>query len=333
MLKNIKAMILEKESELENAELIAEEVTFHHVEDEVLLQENHTVTPVFLESDDDDEDDEEESKELDDSDILDKKINDDEPDDDEDEEDEEPPIEDAPISDEEDGDEEDPETPSLDSEEEPAPPEEDEDLGNAELPDPIGAQTGDPIQNDNDLLSTEIDLGSNTMKDTLPVPPDNASDVVDSDEHHVDAGFGNEPIEDDTDEIELSDKLQDLIDRTNGTSVRIDELKDLLRGSSMMEAISIGDDNIDSDTNNDNKEDEKDTEEKPDEETPPDDNLVTQAVKDKVAELEGPTDEPMSDGNTDAPTSSAATKDAIFKKLSKLTKDIEDAKSQLIDQM
>ena len=330
MLKNIKAMILEKESELENAELIAEEVTFHHVEDEVLLQENHTVTPVFLESDDDDDEDEEESKELDDSDILDKKINDDEPDDEEDDKDEEPPLEDAPIS-----DEEDPETPSLDTEEEPAPPEEDDDddLGNAELPDPIGAQTGDPIQNDNDLLSTEIDLGSNTMKDTLPVPPNNASDVVDSDEHHVDAGFGNEPIEDDTDEIELSDKLRELVDRANGTSVRIDELKDLLRGSSMMEAISIGDENIDSDTNNDNKEDEKNTEEKPDEETPPDDNLVTQAVKDKVAELEVPTDEPMSDGNTDAPTSSAATKDAIFKKLSKLTKDIEDAKSQLIDQM
>lgn len=327
MLKNIKAMILEKESELENADLIAEEVTFHHVEDEVLLQENHTVTPVFLESDDDDDDDEEESKELDDSDILDKKINDDDPDDEEDEEESEPPLEDAPIS-----DEEDPETPSLDTEEEPAPPEEDEDLGNAELPDPIGAQTGEPIQNDNDLLSTEIDLGSNTMKDTLPVPPNNASDVVDSDEHHVDAGFGNEPIEDDADEEELSDKLQDLIDRTNGTSVRIDELKDLLRGSSMMEAISIGDENIDSDTNNDNNE-EKNTEDKPAEETPPDDNLVTQAVKDKVAELEVPTDEPMSDGNTDAPTSSAATKDAIFKKLSKLTKDIEDAKSQLIDQM
>ena len=328
MLKNIKAMILEKESELENAELIAEEVTFHHVEDEVLLQENHSVTPVFLESDDDDDEDEEESKELDDSDILDKKINDDEPDDEEDEEDEEPPLEDAPIS-----DEEDPETPSLDTEEEPAPPEEDEDLGNTELPDPVGAQTGEPIQNDNDLLSTEIDLGSNTMKDTLPVPPNNASDVVDSDEHHVDAGFGNEPIEDDTDEIELSDKLRELVDRANGTSVRIDELKDLLRGSSMMEAISIGDDTIDSDTNNDNKEDEKNTEEKPDGETPPDDNLVTQAVKDKVAELEGPTDEPMSDGNTDAPASSAATKDAIFKKLSKLTKDIEDAKSQLIEQM
>lgn len=329
MLKNIKAMILEKESELENADLIAEEVTFHHVEDEVLLQENHTVTPVFLESDDDDDDDEEESKEMedrDDSDILDKKINDDEPDE-EDEEESEPPLEDAPIS-----DEEDPETPSLDTEEEPAPPEEEGDLGNAELPDPIGAQTGEPIQNDNDLLSTEIDLGSNTMKDTLPVPPNNASDVVDSDEHHVDAGFGNEPIEDDADEEELSDKLQDLIDRTNGTSVRIDELKDLLRGSSMMEAISIGDENIDSDTNNDNKE-EKNTEDKPAEETPPDDNLVTQAVKDKVAELEVPTDEPMSDGNTDAPTSSAATKDAIFKKLSKLTKDIEDAKSQLIDQM
>lgn len=330
MLKNIKAMILEKESELENAELIAEEVTFHHVEDEVLLQENHTVTPVFLESDDEDDEDEEESKEMedrDDSDILDKKINDDDPDEEEDEEENEPPLEDAPIS-----DEEDPETPSLNTEEEPAPPEEDEDLGNAELPDPIGAQTGEPIQNDNDLLSTEIDLGSNTMKDTLPVPPDNASDVVDSDEHHVDAGFGNEPIEDDTDEIELSDKLRELVDRANGTSVRIDELKDLLRGSSMMEAISIGDENIDSDTNNDNK-DEKNTEDKPDEETPPDDNLVTQAVKDKVAELEVPTDEPMSDGNTDAPTSSAATKDAIFKKLSKLTKDIEDAKSQLIDQM
>lgn len=330
MLKNIKAMILEKESELENAELIAEEVTFHHVEDEVLLQENHTVTPVFLESDDEDED-EEESKEMedhDDSDILDKKINDDGPDEEEDEEESEPPLEDAPIS-----DEEDPETPSLDPEEEPAPPEEEDDLGNAELPDPIGAQTGEPIQNDNDLLSTEIDLGSNTMKDTLPVPPNNASDVVDSDEHHVDAGFGNEPIEGDADEEELSDKLQDLIDRTNGTSVRIDELKDLLRGSSMMEAISIGDENIDSDTNNDNKEDEKNTEDKPEEETPPDDNLVTQAVKDKVAELEVPTDEPMSDGNTDAPTSSAATKDAIFKKLSKLTKDIEDAKSQLIEQM
>ena len=60
-----------------------------------------------------------------------------------------------------------------------------------DLPTPVGKQTGEPIE-DADILSTEIDLGSNTMKDVLPVPPGNAPEAVNDDvlNQRIDDGFG-----------------------------------------------------------------------------------------------------------------------------------------------
>lgn len=62
------------------------------------------------------------------------------------------------------------------------------------IPTPMGAQTGEPINPLDDIANVEIDLGSNTMKDTLPIPPAGASGVVPEDENnpsqHVDSGFG-----------------------------------------------------------------------------------------------------------------------------------------------
>ena len=330
MLNDIKAMILEKQNELDTIELLSEETKLHNFDESIILTESELVEPVFEE--DEDNEDEEESKETDvkdseddvddkdDNDILDKNIDDDEAEVDSDNDgvddsvDDTEDISDAPIDE--------PEAPQ-------------DDIGNDsiegdDLPEPVGAQTGEPISDDNDLLSTEIDLGSNTMKDTLPVPPNNAADVVDGDEQRIDSGFGNDELPPEEQDNDVAVKLQQLIDNTNNSSIRVDELKSLLHESSMFEAISIGNENIEGD-NNDNKEEKEVSEDKPDDEVPPDDNLVTQAVKDKVAESEVSDD--MSDGNDAAPSDSNAVKDNLFKKLSKLTKDIEDAKNQIIENM
>lgn len=69
-------------------------------------------------------------------------------------------------------------------------------LPGEDLPEPIGAQTGEPINPDDDILNVEVDLGSNTVKDVLPVPPAGASDMVPTEDgetptQHVDSGFGN----------------------------------------------------------------------------------------------------------------------------------------------
>lgn len=339
MLNDIKAMILEKQNELDTIELLSEETKLHNFDESIILTESELVEPVFEE--DEDNEDEEESKETDvtdsedddddkdDSDILDKNIDDDEAEVDSDNDgvddsvDDTEDISDAPIDE--------PEAPVEDD----VPEVPQNDIGNDsieddDLPEPVGAQTGEPISDDNDLLSTEIDLGSNTMKDTLPVPPNNAADVVDGDEQRIDSGFGNDELPPEEQDNDVAVKLQQLIDNTNNSSIRVDELKSLLHESSMFEAISIGNENIEGD-NNDNKEEKEVSEDKPDDEVPPDDNLVTQAVKDKVAESEVSDD--MSDGNDAAPSDSNAVKDNLFKKLSKLTKDIEDAKNQIIENM
>ena len=88
MLNDIKAMILEKQNELDTIELLSEETKLHNFDESIILTESELVEPVFEE--DDDDEDEEESKETDvidsedddddkdDNDILDKNIDDDE---------------------------------------------------------------------------------------------------------------------------------------------------------------------------------------------------------------------------------------------------------------
>lgn len=76
---------------------------------------------------------------------------------------------------------------------------EDDDIMNSsidELPTPVGMQTGEPINDDiDDLLKAEIDLKSNTLTDTLPIPPANAGEAIASDDilnQHIDSGFGGD---------------------------------------------------------------------------------------------------------------------------------------------
>lgn len=65
--------------------------------------------------------------------------------------------------------------------------------GDNSLPTPVGKQTGEEI-GDADILTAEIDLGSNTVKDVLPVPPNNAPEAVNDDimNQRIDDGFGDE---------------------------------------------------------------------------------------------------------------------------------------------
>ena len=197
------------------------------------------------------------------------------------------------------------------------------------LPKPVGAQTGEPAEvGDDILLSTEIDLNTNTSNDTLPTPPVNAADVVEGevDSSKVDSGFDDTslldtPIDDEgSDDTSLLDSPID-----DEGSDKLDE------ESTITEAINIGEEPADdkaSEEKPEEKEEEKisdeshdeGSEESAEEELKKEDNPVTTAVKDKVSELNNENDvDPDSND-----------KEALFKKLSNLTKGIEDVKASLL---
>lgn len=112
------------------------------------------------------------------------------------------------------------------------------DIPGSDLPNPVGAQTGEPINPDNDILNVEIDLGSNTMKDILPVPPTGATEVVptgddETPSQHVDSGFGNinESTKDDNIkstltiygvDFKIPDKIDGFIDSYNKSKLTDD---------------------------------------------------------------------------------------------------------------
>ena len=342
MLNTIKSMILEKESLMEAADLLLEETQLHHIPNSMILgEEGDDVEPDFgddssastsddmSEGEESSEDDEPEEKDDNQNDLT---LNDD---------DDDSEIMDQNISDElQDQDVDDGNDQRF--------------PGDDDLPEPVGKQTGEPINPDNDLLSTEIDLTTNTMKDTLPVPPGNASDAVGGDmmDQRVDSGYGD----DDSDEddncppggcVELNDdqkqnpmlsKLADMINHSNGDSIRVDQLKSLfgdMEGNDLLsEAITLGDPPEDNNDTKDNNDDDKtpaegdDKKEEDEGDTPPDDNIVTAAVKDKVAE----SDDDLDTGNG-ATDGNDSVKNALLKKLSNLSKNIEDAKKQIIDSL
>lgn len=186
------------------------------------------------------------------------------------------------------------------------------------LPEPVGAQTNEPAEAGDDIiLSTEIDLNSNTPNDTLPTPPVNAADAVEgeTDNARVDSGFEGEE-EHPTDDESLLDTPID------------DEGEDEPKGesSTITEAISVGEPV--EEPAEENKEDEKPADEQnpeegpeePAEEPKEEDNPVTAAVKDKVSEM----------NTEDDVNQNSDTKEALFKKLSSLTKGIEDIKASLL---
>lgn len=87
---------------------------------------------------------------------------------------------------------------------------------------------------------------------------------------------------------------------------------------SFLEAISLGAD------------DESATDESGSTEETPDENDVTSAVKDKVAEAESEEDPPTDDGSDEDMGGSSSAKEELMKKLSSITKSLEDAKNAVL---
>ena len=236
----------------------------------------------------------------------------------------------------------------------------------------VGRQTGEPIElTDDDLLSVTIDLKSNTMTDVLPVPPDNAGEAISDDilSTRVDSGFeeavfnefrfreirGDSPEMDGVERLRPKDeRLQKPADH-QFDQVELQVIKDLgitppenvylymmpwefrrkvneykakhgltESSDSFLEGITLsgGDDSGNDST------DEPAADDNP----PADENEVTSAVKDKVAEAE-PGDEPMDDESGDDLGGSSSAKEALMKKLSSITKSLEDAKNAVLKSM
>ena len=225
----------------------------------------------------------------------------------------------------------------------------------------VGKQTGEQIEvTDDDLLSVTIDLKSNTMTDVLPVPPDNAGEAISDDilSTRVDSGFEeaffNEfrfrEIRGDSPEMDGAEKLRDKKKRSLADSPlaklardleydptltttydpppwkqklrdddNVNESDSFLEGITLSGGDDAGNDSTDEPAADDNN-------------PPADENEVTSAVKDKVAEAE-PDDEPMDDESGDDLGGSSSAKEALMKKLSSITKSLEDAKNAVLKSM
>ena len=216
------------------------------------------------------------------------------------------------------------------------------------LPDVVGAQTGEPAQDDN-VVDVNLDLQSNTMRDVLPVPPAGAAQAVTSDtmDQHVDSGFGgdsgdlgDEPIgggeleqatpptgdvppspaeatAEGTDPTTGADTVQDgdtaepvteaiTLGGDGGGAGNDGALSanDAAGGDTSADAGAAGSEEVPADTGVEDQATDGEGE-----------NPVTAAVRDKVAEEEGIDGEGTGGGNEE-----------LMKKLSSLTKSIEDAK-------
>lgn len=308
MLGTIRSMIKEKTDLLEAASIIFEDGSGTNLDDVIVLGEDTDIP-----EDDHVEDDDKNPDEPETGDANDTKEDNDTSDDISD-----IPIEDEPVNEPEPTPIE-PDNSLLDVD---ISDEGDTPLPGEDLPEPIGRQTGEPINPIDDFLNVEIDLGSNTQKDVLPIPPSNAGDVVegDSDTQHVDSGFENEdgdntPSEPIGNGGEVSSPLV--------TEKNLDLIESFFNSvggyaSQYKEAITIGDDA--------GEEKPADGNEAPVEDAPAgedpvgEENDVTAAVKDKVAEAEA--DAPETDTKT--------SKDELLKKLGNITKSLEDAKKAVM---
>lgn len=332
MLNSIKSMIKEKTSFLEAAAIIYEDGSGTNLDDAIVLGEESepidptenigedTDTPEKDDHDDDHDDNKEDekddsddsSKDITDEDISDLPIND------------EPQTQDAPEGDDLlDG--------KIDGSDQPL------SLPGDDLPTPVGAQTGEPINPDDDILNTEIDLGSNTIKDVLPVPPANAGEAIadnDSITQHVDSGFGGdgenqEPtpaaIEPEASVSEPGNEEADPNESVDVAMESVDPISAFMNGYGLYsEAITLGDDPAPAAEGEAPKEDAAApaaTEEPADEAPPAEgESEVTAAVRDKVSEVDTP-----------APGGEADGKEALLKKLGSITKSLEDAKKAVMN--
>lgn len=307
MLNNIKSMIKEKTEFLEAAALIYEDGSGTNLDDIIVLGEESSDDEVGFEIDEKDnvhENDEENetSKEKDENDEDDNNTSDEKED-----------IMDTPINDEDNTD--DAPIPTNDGNDDDVmdtPIDQPMPLPGDDLPTPVGAQTGEPINSMDDILNVEIDLGSNTVKDILPVPPANASEALtgDNPQQHVDSGFGGDTSQTSTEET-------DLIDTPVGES-SVDIISSFMNGYNFNEAITIGDEPAAEDAAKDDSSTDIPAEET---DTAADESEVTAAVRDKVSEAD-----------TDTPAgSSPNSKEDLLKKLGSITKSLEDAKKAVMN--
>ena len=197
-------------------------------------------------------------------------------------------------------------------------------LPGEDLPEPIGAQTGEPINLDDDILNVEVDLGSNTVKDVLPVPPAGASDMVPTEDgenptQHVDSGFGGNKEIQESEEKSVEPSYVENYFSSIG-----------LGNTSFQEAITLADNtggdegkSDESGSNSDTSIDTSGLGDTPMDEPAAEESPVTSAVKDKVAESDEENDISV-DGGSEA-------KLEILKKLGNITKNIEDAKKAVMN--
>lgn len=349
MLNTIKTMIQEKSSFLEAADVIFEDGANLNLDDQIILGLESTddvpmdggseeLSPVAEDVDEtEDKDDHEENKndeeddlseepetvEENEEDIIDSNIDDGSTENDvNNNPDENDDILDAEIDD--------TSTPHTDDNEELSLPGDD-------LP-----GTHDNTDGDDNILNAEIDLGSNTIKDILPVPPANAGDVIpgtdDTTSQHVDSGFSGEDSVNQQSE-EISSEEDPIIgesteDETKEEVEKVEESfwNNYFSSSSntelYSEAITIGDEepeaapSTEAPTENKTSEEtseEKPAEEKPEENQPAEESPVTTAVKDKVAEM-----------NIEEPAQKETQQD-LLKKLGNITKSLEDAKKAVMN--
>lgn len=189
--------------------------------------------------------------------------------------------------------------------------------GDDTLPEPVSNVTGEPVADDG-ILSMEIDMGSNTPKDILPVPPAGAVDAVVSDDimdQRIDSGFGEDEV------------TQPIVDNSSENDIVEEDVSEDL----LSEAISLGDEPASTEAPAETAPAEDTTSAEASVEEPAadastdvapaeEDTPVTAAVKDKVAEA----DAAVEVGNPED------AKAELMKKLSNITKNIEDAKNAIM---
>lgn len=290
MLNGIKAMINEKKSFQEAAEVIFEDASGANLDDLIVLGEDTDLPEPDDDNDNDDVKNEPEDNSSNDDIIPEdnsKNDNNDSSNND---------IIDTPITNNE-----------GDGLEEPLPI-----PGDDTLPTPVGKQTGEPITDTDDILNVSIDLKSNTVSDVLPVPPSNAGEAIASDDilsQKIDSGFGNEePV---STQPEIDDDL----------------LNENIEDGSYTEAITLdgegksnsGDEGGEgnSDLPDDGSSDEGGSE--------GEENSVTKQVRDKVEESETTEEPPLDDTSSNDSNKGDLLKD-LSNKLGNITKSLEDAK-------
>lgn len=357
MLNNIKSLILEKKEFQEAASILMEDAT-NNVEDLIVLNEDSEF------KNKEEEDKEKKDKKKEDSENKPKtestfyekdEVMEEDSSDDEEIIDESPYDENDDMELDDDSSEDENEIDMGDTDDS---SEDDFDSDNDDtIEDPNLLGSGDNGNDIDDIMHIEIDLSTNTVSDVLPRSPKDASSVVNDDTMSI--GVDDSPVEPESDDSSSDSSSEfddiDLDEEPSEEETDTDEKDDVEESFELeddlddffSEAIDIGGSDDSSDNN-----------------TPPDekaaeDNTVTSAVKDKVNEANNSSDnnsndditfdeEPGDDSSNDnfdidygdsdpnagtEDTSSGGDEDVksmVIKKLSNITKALEDAKNSVL---